>query len=160
MEQVSILWQRGAKLQYSKPAPVYEGCAEWEGQVLKQARLPAPSIPQLPGHLPARRDHTVKGRRAAGASLSGLLAAQTATMYRDGPAFVAKPYVLKVQAAEGPRARAATVARCTVDLACLCACSPAGARSSLCLPLKCAPCPRASSSLKLCKAQPCQRRTA
>jgi len=53
VEQVRILWQRGAKLQYSKPAPVYEGYAEWEGQVLKQARLPAPSTPQLPGLLPA-----------------------------------------------------------------------------------------------------------
>ena len=64
-------------------------------------------------------------------------AAQTATMYRDGPAFVAKPYTLKVEAAS--RGRTSTVARCTVDLARLCACSPAGSRTDLRLRLKCAP---------------------
>ena len=38
VEEVSIVWQRGAKLQFSEPAPVYSGRAEWAGQVLKQAR--------------------------------------------------------------------------------------------------------------------------
>ena len=67
-------------------------------------------------------------------------AVQTATMYRDGPCFVAKPYTLKVEAAS--RGRTSTVARCTVDLARLCACSPAGSRTDLRLRLKCAPaCP-------------------
>ena len=57
-------------------------------------------------------------------------------MYRDGPCFVAKPYTLKVEAAS--RGRTSTVARCTVDLARLCACSPAGSRTNLRLRLKCA----------------------
>lgn len=60
-------------------------------------------------------------------------------MYRDGPCFVAKPYTLKVQAAGDGRGRAATLARCTIDLARLCACNPAGSHAELCLPLKCAP---------------------
>ncbi|KAK9843626.1 hypothetical protein WJX81_000003 [Elliptochloris bilobata] len=96
VDQVSILWQRGAKLQFSDPSPVYGGRAEWAGQVLKQ----------------------------------------TATMYRDGACFVAKPYTLKVQAAGDVRGRTATVARCTADLARLCACSPAGSHTELRLRLK------------------------
>lgn len=39
VEQVSIVWQRGAKLQFSSAALAREGRAEWAGQVLKQARL-------------------------------------------------------------------------------------------------------------------------
>ncbi len=58
-------------------------------------------------------------------------------MYRDGPCFVAKPYTLKVEAVS--RGRTSTVARCTVDLARLCACSPAGSRTDLRLRLKSAP---------------------